>query len=316
MTVLQHIADYLGSLSGAIKRIRIVALVFGTGMIAVGQYFLGFQTGWQAEIAGEVFWVGLVVLLLTNLILVFVDKQSVETMQSLHAVEQEKAEVEDENVFLEKSYQVVVAWLTLTKLISELTDQALEATEIDEQGERRLYGAAVEFIAEYKSRLFGIEDDYLNISLYSHDAEADELSCVACYRSTPSDAKGPHRSWKPGEGHVGKAFELQNELVCSDARVPDVAAWIAAPPDKLKEDDSEKYVSLAAVPISVASDKPLGVVIMTSSEPCRFVNSSETEEDGLTESELQRAKTAVAALQDIAAQLAQLMYLVSVKKSS
>ena len=62
---------------------------------------------------------------------------------------------------------------------------------------------------------------------------------------------GRHRSWGVGEGHVGKAFELQTELICSDATKPDVAAWIAAPPAKSKESDNKWFVFLAAIPIAI-----------------------------------------------------------------
>lgn len=317
MTTLEHVSKYLDSLSGAVKRLRFIALVVGVGLTAIGHFGRGAEEeSWLAINAGVVFWVGLAVLLLTNFILVFVDKQAVEIMKSLHEEEGKNGVLTSELEELRGEHRAAVAWLTLNKLISELVDQAMNAELIDEGAARRLYGAAVEFIAEYRSRLFGIEDDYTNISIYEFKNNINELECVACYRSRPSDAEGPHRSWKPGEGHVGKAFELQNELVCGDARAPDVAAWIAAPPGKVRDDDLEKYVSLAAIPIAVSANEPLGVVIMTSSEPYRFVNFNEVDDDYTDDVDVQRAKFAVAALQDIAAQIAQLMYILRSKQTN
>lgn len=303
MKALEHISDYIDRLSYAVKGIRFFALVGGVALTGLGHYFRGSDVAWQASISNTLFWVGLVVLLITNLLLVFVDRQSVEILKSLHEEEKRSDELEelvDENQF---ETEALVAWNTLTRLNSELLDQALINPAMDQASRSRVFEAAVEFIADRKYRLFGVDDDYFNISVYEHSGADNELHCIACYRSRPSDAKGPHRSWKVGEGHVGKAFELQRELVCADARAPDVAGWIAAPPAKLKSDDEEKYISLIAVPIAVDTDHPLGVIIVTSDQPQRFVNRSDVE----TDSEAQRHFFAVESLQDIAAQLAQLM---------
>lgn len=309
MKAIEHVASYLDRISGAVKILRFLALVVGVGMSVAGYYFRSSEQAVLAENADLIWMVGLVLLLIANLLLVFVDRQSVETLKSLHQQEVQVKEWEDEASQLQEQNAILSAWLTLTKLLSELTDQAIAADQVDRETESRLYKATVEFIAEYKSRLFGFNDDYANIAIYEYDSAVGELLCVACYRTRPSDAEGDHRSWKPGEGHVGKAYELRTELVCSDARLPDVAAWIAAPPEKLRDEDPTRYVSLAAIPIAIHANQPLGVVIMTSSEPYRFVNSGELESD----SKMQRAKYAVAALQDIAAQIAQLMFILQAK---
>lgn len=316
MTTIEHVSKYIDSLSGAVKRLRFAALVIGAGLTALGHYARGTEGTWLAENANSVYWVGLTVLLLTNLVLVFVDKQSIETIKSLHKEESKNKDLLAELNALHDNHRAAVAWLTLDKLISELVDQAIEADHVDQEAAKRLYAAAVEFIAEYKNRLFGMEDDYINISIYEFNSETAELECVACFRSRPSDADGPHRTWKIGEGHVGKAFEVQNELVCGDATAPDVAAWIAAPPGKLRDDDIEKYVSLAAIPIAISTSHPLGVIIMTSSEPYRFVNFDEVDDDYEDGVDVQRAKFAVAALQDIAAQIAQLMSIIKSKQAN
>lgn len=296
------------------KKIRFFALLVGTGLTAIGSYFRDTEEGWLSANLGEiVFWVGLTVLLLTNLLLVFIDKQSMETLKSLLEEEEKSSELRAELESLDGDHRAAMAWLTLNKLMSEMVDQAISADRIDAETSKRLYRTAVEFIADYKTRLFGIGDDYLNISIYQYNECSRELECVACYRSRPSDAEGPHRNWRIGEGHVGKAFELQSELICADARAPDVASWIAAPPDKYQSDDLEKFVSLAAIPVAIDYDRPLGVVIMTSSEPYRFVNLNDGNSSSSAEFDMQRAKFSVAALQDVAAQIAQLMSIIKTK---
>lgn len=308
MKTLAHLSDYLDRLATAVKCIRFLALVGSVAIIGIGHYFRGAEAEWQTSIADTLFWIGLAVLLIANLLLVFVDRQPVEILKSLHEEEKRSKKRED----LIKEYRLeseaLTAWNTLTRFNSELLDQALLNPEMNRNSRSRVFEAAVEFIADYKQRLFGIEDDYLNISVYERSDADDELHCIACYRSRSSDAEGPHRSWKIGEGHVGKAFELKRGLVCADARKPDVAGWVAAPTGKLKDDDEKKYISLIAVPIAVDSDKPLGVIVVTSDRPRRFVNLSDVE----TESEAQRQKFAVESLQDIASQIAQLMRILEI----
>lgn len=310
MTVVEHFSEWMSRVAKSVNVIRFFALVVGSLLTVIGQYYKGSSNAAFAAHADTAFWVGLATLLLTNLLLVFVDSQAIGVLKSLHKAEEQLEAQALELEQLDWDNKSLSAWLTLSKLLAELIDQAIEAEEVDESSAERLYQAAVEFIADYKARLFGFEDDYANISIYELNSSSGELECVACYRSRPSDAEGPHRAWRPGEGHIGKAFELQRELVCADARMPDVACWIAAPPGKDREDDGEKYVSLAAVPISIRSDNPIGVIIMTSSEPRRFVNGNETSDDYYVE----HGKYAVASLQDIAAQIAQLMCILKSKK--
>jgi hypothetical protein len=310
MKTIEHVTEYLDRISSSVKVLRYLALVIGVGMSAAGYYFRTSEKLFLSENADTIWLSGLGLLLVANLLLVFVDKPSVEMLKSLHAKETETEELDKTVAQLSQDNTILTAWLTLTKLLSELIDEAMAADKVERDESLLLYKAAVEFIAEYKGRLFGFNDDYANISIYEFDEDSKELVCVACYRTRPSDAEHAHRSWKSGEGHVGKAYQRKAELVCSDARVPDVASWISAPPDKFHEEDLNRYVSLAAIPIAIKADTPLGVVIMTSSEPNRFVNSQELDAD----SQMQRAKYAVAALQDIAAQIAQLMFILQSKQ--
>lgn len=316
----EHAEGFLSIASRRIKAIRFVATVLGALLIAGSQFARNFNFNCPVDepdcaleavgvfvdsTASTAFVVGLIMVLIANLVLVFVDKQSVETVRDLHKAEME---MERQRARIERNVRTetaLVAWTTLTKVLSEVLDTALAKDQLSLEDTRKLYEFAIEAIAERRMRLFGIEDDYLNISLYAWRDEANELECLACYRSRPSDMMKARRSWKPGEGHVGKAFELQRPLICSDARVPDVAAWIAAPPGKSKPEDSEKYISLAAVPVGLTSTKPLGVLIMTSDVAGRFT----TDANGESTS----PHYGVAALQDLASQLAQIMFVIHSK---
>lgn len=183
-------------------------------------------------------------------------------------------------------------------------DQALTTPDLSLEKKKVFFTAVVEILADYKFSLFRIADEYCNISIYEYSAEKNYLGCIACYRSRPSDALGDHRTWKVGEGHVGKAFELQRELICGNSSAPDIKPWISASPNNFDARDDERYVSLAAVPIGVNAEEPVGVLIVTSNVPMRFANSDENHGD---ENAREERRLAVAALQDFAAQVGQLV---------
>ena len=73
-------------------------------------------------------------------------------------------------------------------------------------------------------------------------------------------------------------------LIVADALDPNVRGFFDAPAKKILAvyDDAERYRSIAAIPIQLASadsnDRPFGVVVATSDQPNRFVP-SETGED-------------------------------------
>lgn len=305
MTMHKQALQYLDKVASSIKVIRFIANILAGAMLSVSYYLIAEQK--YLEFAENLFYVGIFIFLFTNLILLRIDKTEVDVLKSLHEKEAELEQLDAEITDFEDNNIALTSWTTLSRLISELIDQALLSNTICKNKKSTLFHTATEFISSYKERLFGIGDDYLNISIYEFSKESEELVCIACYRSTPSDIKGPHRSWKIGEGHVGKAFELQTELVCSDATQPDIAAWIAAPPNKYEEEDSELFVSLAAIPIGLTPDEPAGVFIMTSDQPNRF------EKTNGDEMVLTTQQYAVASLQDIAAQLAQLLHIVQTK---
>ncbi|WP_431299180.1 GAF domain-containing protein [Tabrizicola sp. BL-A-41-H6] len=306
MVAWEFVENHLRTLAAATFVLKLINLAGGL-LLALSAYLqgTGAETG-SSE--GPLFWVGLVAFAVTTVLLFAIEQSPADQLKALHASEIRVAELEDDFEGSEAAREIFSSWLSLTKLLQELVDQALVAERISEEEKCDLFRVAVEFIAAYKLRLFGMSDDYMNISVYEYIERENLLKCIACFRSRPSDAVGEHRSWTPGSGHVGKAFEMKRELICGDATHPDVAAWIAAPPDNFKDDDVELYVSLASIPMSVRATKPLGVLIMTSDQPNRFKNGADDDPDGGLS-----PKLAVDALQDVASQLAQLLHLAQTK---
>lgn len=299
-----HLLDYIRPLARVLKAARLITSALGVVAIAVGQTWMTSQTVWQNEWASFIFWCGVGAIVVTGFILLFFEKDSASLLLDLHDSEVLISDQSDHIRYLERREEILLSWQSVTKLLAELLDQALTDSDLNPEKKKIFYTAVVEILADYKFSLFRIADEYCNISIYEHSAETESLGCTACYRSRPSDALGAHRTWKVGEGHVGKAFELQRELICGDSSAPDIKPWISASPDNFDERDDERYVSLAAMPIGVNADEPIGVLIVTSNVPMRFANFDENHGD---ENMKEERRLAVAALQDFAAQVGQLV---------
>jgi hypothetical protein len=130
----------------------------------------------------------------------------------------------------------------------------------------------LDLLAASKSTLFGMGDELWNFSVYLWREDLGLLECVACRRPTRSDEDAPHRSWRPGEGHVGQAFQMKRALICADSTDLNVRGFFDAPEDKRTSyDDAMRYRSLAAIPFALpGQDEPMGVVVATSDVAERF----------------------------------------------
>lgn len=303
------VESYLKRAERAVWFLKLVNVLSGVALAI--SYFSRGSEKLPEYFSGSLFVIGIVCLVVASVLLMIFEHGPVEQLRALHEAEAARDDLASQCDEADNGIKTLNAWLTLIMLLQEVVDKAISAATIDEETKTRLYDMAVEFIAEPKGRLFGVGDEYVNISVYEYKSEDGLLHCVACYRSRSSDAKGPHRAWKPGSGHVGKAFELKSELVCSDATQPDVAAWITAPPDSYHPSDDTKYRSLVSVPIALDQDAPMGVLVMTSDVPGRFQRNHES-----YRTDEPNGRVAVYALQDIAAQLAQLMHLIQTKESN
>lgn len=121
--------------------------------------------------------------------------------------------------------------------------------------------------------------EYWTIAIFRYSAEgtsSGELRCVAHQRSDRSDESRERRSWLPGEGIAGHSYQANREIVVHDVRDAQNGGWVHVPPHKRKPEDSERYRSMAAVPVRVSGMERLwGVVVATSDQPGRFTIDSE-----------------------------------------
>ncbi len=149
-------------------------------------------------------------------------------------------------------------------------DTALAEPEDADARRKRLY-VLLDLLVANKMSLFDIGDEQWNFAIYLFDEAKGVLVCEACRRPTKDEQDAPHRSWKSGEGHTGKAFQDRRALVCANSDDPNVRGFFAAPPGQTHHDDHRRYRSLAAIPIMLSPEHaPVGVVVATSNIEGRF----------------------------------------------
>ena len=115
-------------------------------------------------------------------------------------------------------------------------------------------------------------DEAWTISAYRADPgpEGAVLTCIAASRFDGRDA-AKTRSWPVGVGHTGAAYARSAEIVVADLADPALGTLDQLPVPWAHGTDTERYRSIAAVPIRALNDgKPWGVVVASSDKPDRF----------------------------------------------
>ncbi len=124
-------------------------------------------------------------------------------------------------------------------------------------------------LAVHRTELFEYNKNALyNICLYLYDDEEDSL--LIKWRRHDDRLNVSNRSWKPGAGHVGLTYMLNEIKICKDIVQSTELSTLS-----LEKDDFKKYRSFLSVPIKDSSQlfaggKPLGVLVFTSSAVDQF----------------------------------------------
>ncbi len=119
-----------------------------------------------------------------------------------------------------------------------------------------------------------------SIGVYIFDDKSNTLKSVWREKSKSHPSQGRGRSWKPGEGHVGKAFLDRRPILTGNANDEAVSQLCRSRESKQVLYDDTTYVSFASVPISVSEnddEDPFGVLVVTSNCEDRLSEESITE---------------------------------------
>ena len=108
--------------------------------------------------------------------------------------------------------------------ISELTDPLLLAPPQDRETLRKtLVLSVLDRLVERQTTLFGMVDENWTYGVYRWNATTQQLDMFATRRASRPSEEQEHRSWKPGDGHVGQAIKAREDLVCSAVTDPSVS---------------------------------------------------------------------------------------------
>jgi hypothetical protein len=199
---------------------------------------------------------------------------------------------------LEADFRWITRIYTINTVFREMIEQVLTSGAGTEEEQRKRLGTMLDVLVSDKTVLFGMGDDRWNFAIYLYDKATNQLNCVACRRPVRAEEDAEHRSWTPGDGHVGLAFQTRRPIVASDTSDPEASPLFDASPTMRRDDDRERYRSIASIPIRLEDEMPVGVVVATSDLPDRF---------SLRRNDHTSARDAVEPLRSLASALAMLI---------
>ncbi len=139
---------------------------------------------------------------------------------------------------------------------------------------KEICGQIIGPIVSTRQELFGFSVvEHHNFAVYLYDKEASKLSQVWRDKHENHLSKAIQgRDWRPGQGHVGKAFADRSTKITKDAWDPGVRALMESADDLRQSYDNNAYRSYASIPIGPlgSSSEPFGVLVATSNFPERF----------------------------------------------
>ena len=158
----------------------------------------------------------------------------------------------------------------ITILLREYVGPLLTGRGFDVDTRNRHFATMLDLVLAQKTELIGIRDERWNFSIYLPTVGGVTMRCAVCRRRDRAEEESSHREWPVGHGHVGRSFQDSEELVAEDTQSAAVEGYFRTPPELARSDDSARYRSIAAIPISLSGKAPSGVLIATSDIPGRF----------------------------------------------
>ncbi|MPZ38484.1 MAG: hypothetical protein GEU95_10510 [Rhizobiales bacterium] len=273
--------DALRNNSRLRKALHIIGPIAGTATAGLLQLASKFTVDWWNVGLNVASACTAIFVVIVAVLLAVTDKGGPEALREAHLSDERarRLEKEKEDIFVEID-KAAAKFGSLTTLyatsiaLRELIEPVLSVGPGDKLAQSARLAAMLDILLTNKKELFGIIDERWNFSVYTYDAERDELICSACRRRDRADEEAEHRAWPSGIGQIGLAYRDGQEVVVGDVQNPDFEAYFRAPPGLHRPDDGERYRSIAAIPISTDGGPPRGVVIGTSDVQGRFVPSS------------------------------------------
>ena len=248
-----------------------ILLVIGGALIAGGSSALA------TTLATELQWplhvtqgIGLVMVFMGGVLMELIDESAADAINCANDLIEIAMQREKDISSLEQDFQ----WFTRLYSTAGALRDIVEGVVIHGPGsleeQRSRFGNMLDVVVAEKAILFGIESDRWNFALYLYDPPTEELNCVACRRPIRAEEEAAHRPWKPGQGHVGAAFQMQREIVAGDTSAAEARLLFDSPDASQRDSDRRRYRSIASLPIRLAGEPIVGILVATSDVPQRF----------------------------------------------
>jgi hypothetical protein len=252
------------------RRVKI-GLVIGGGFIAgaagVAANLLNPALKWQVYIFQII---GLALVFAGGVLMDFVDEGAADAIKRANELADAVGERDEIISSLGEDFEWFTRLYATAAALRDVIDGVAASGPGTEDDQKRRFAAMLDVVVADKAILFGITSDRWNFAIYFFDSGLGRLICIACRRPIRAEEEAPHRSWKPGEGHVGIAYQMRREIVAGDTSEPEARALFDAPEPGRQEDDRERYRSIASLPIRLAGEEPIGILVATSDVPGRF----------------------------------------------
>ncbi|KZL00473.1 hypothetical protein PsAD14_03859 [Pseudovibrio sp. Ad14] len=238
-----------------------------------------------APAVGEIPWKsiigigGAVLTLLGGLALLFLEQDQTSDMDKARRA------IETARVYLSNREEIQRQFDDMRKLDSKRRSLISALQAMREVSEQSAYTGEVDTAKSLKD-LFDVSlnqllpamgyqsGEFHSISVYkvrSVSGEDELLEGLVDRRSNRIEEVAPGRTWAMGEGFTGAAWQRNSELIIDDSAHHTIKSAFYVPDGKIREDDHERYRSIASFPIRVGTEgKVWGIVTISSDMVGRF----------------------------------------------
>lgn len=213
--------------------------------------------------------VGVLMVFVGGVLMEFLDEGAVEAIQRANALVDAVEDRDNDIASLEKDFEWMTRLYASAGALRDIVERVIASGPGTADDRNRRLAAMLDVLVSDKVVLLGMSSDRWNFAIYLENTEGS-LECVACRRPIRAEEEAPHRSWRPGEGHVGIAFQAEREIVAGDTSESEAQALFDAPDGLRRGDDRERYRSIASIPIRLTGEKPVGILVATSDVAQRF----------------------------------------------
>lgn len=221
---------------------------------------------------------GLIAAFIGGVVIAFTDDgepgalhDAAEALNELRACDEQIDELEAEFTWITRLY-------ALSQFYRELIEAAFLQGSVTAEVQKSRRATMLDQLLADKRTLMDIGDERWNFAIYLYNPATGTLECDICRRLNRAEEEAEHRTWSPGEGHIGLAFQTKRRIIAANTSDPEASALFDAPESKRRDTDRDLYKSIASIPISLNDEQPVGVLVATTDVEGRF--SAARNEDG------------------------------------